>query len=34
MGGQGLNCLMVSSCVVGGQGLNCLIVVMWWVGRA
>ena len=26
MGGQGLNCLMVSSCVVGGQGLNCLMV--------
>ena len=26
MGGQGLNCLMVSSYVLGGQGLNCLMV--------
>ena len=34
MGGQGLNCLMVSSCVVGGQGLNCLVVGMLCGGWA
>ena len=34
MGGQGLNCLVVSSCVVGGQGLNCLMVGMLCGGWA
>ena len=34
VGGQGLNCLMVSSCVVGGQGLNCLMVGMLCGGWA
>ena len=34
VGGQGLNCLMVSSCVVGGQGLNCLMIGMLCGGWA